>query len=94
MLRYGFTVKHFYITKGLYNLIGNSGTKPEPSVTSVNGLTNDVILTTTNISQGDNLYFTNEKYTEIFKKQSSTELADAQTLLRKGVVLKLNGGKP
>lgn len=62
-------------------------------VTSVNGKTGAVVLTTTDISEGTNLYFTEARATANFKTQSSTELTDSGTLLRKTDTIKVYGGK-
>lgn len=65
---------------------------PADSVTSVNGLTGVVTLTTSNISEGTNLYFTTARANANFITHASTELTDSATLVRTTDTLILNGG--
>lgn len=65
---------------------------PADGVTSVNGQTGVVNLTSSDIAEGTNLYYTEERVNANFKTQSSTSLADSATLLRSTDILILNGG--
>lgn len=65
---------------------------PTDSVTSVNGQTGVVNLTSSNIAEGSNLYYTEERVNANFRTQSSTSLVDSATLLRRTDTLVLNGG--
>lgn len=69
---------------------------PTDAVLSVNGLTGAVTLTTDNISEGSNLYFTDERATQNFNtnyaKKSVTELSDGTNVLLKTDTLILDCG--
>ena len=65
---------------------------PTDAVTSVNGQTGAVTLTSSNIAEGSNLYYTEARVNANFRKQNSTSLADSATLLRSTDTLILNGG--
>jgi len=69
---------------------------PTGAVVSVNGQTGVVTLTTSNIAEGTNLYFTETRATNNFNTNfalsPSTGLADGNSILRAGDVLILNGG--
>ena len=69
---------------------------PTGAVVSVNGETGAVSLTTTNIPEGTNLYFTETRATDNFETNfalaESTGLADGNTLLRSTDTFVLNGG--
>ena len=65
---------------------------PTDAVTSVNGMQGAVVLNTSNISEGSNLYFTTARANENWVTHSSTELTDSSSLLRTTDTLILNGG--
>lgn len=65
---------------------------PTDAVTSVNGLTGAVTLTTSEVSEGSNLYFTTARANANWVTHASTELTDSDTLLRTTDTLILNGG--
>lgn len=65
---------------------------PTDAVTSVNGLTGAVTLTTSEVAEGSNLYFTTARANENWITHASTELTDSDTLLRTTDTLILNGG--
>lgn len=65
---------------------------PTDAVTSVNGLTGAVVLTTSNIEEGSNLYFTTARANANWITHASTELTDSDTLLRTTDTFILNGG--
>lgn len=65
---------------------------PTDAVSSVNGMQGEVVLTTSNVSEGSNLYFTTARANANWKTHASTELTDSATLLRKTDTFILNGG--
>lgn len=69
---------------------------PECRVFSVNGKEGVVVLTTTDIAEGDNLYYTEERDTANFDgnfaKKTSKELSDGATVLHETDSYILNGG--
>lgn len=92
-------VKETYILfKDGYSVLENWKLLQSPSdsqggaVTSVNGQIGAVTLTTTDIAEGNNLYYTEERVNANFRTQSSTSLLDSDTLLRSTDTIILNGG--
>lgn len=69
---------------------------PECKVLSVNGKIGMVVLTTTDIEEGNNLYYTEERDTSNFEgnfvKKTTKELADGETVLHSTDTYILNGG--
>lgn len=69
---------------------------PTDSVISVNGKTGAVTLTTSNVAEGDNLYYTDARATSNFNVnfglKSSLDLTDGATILRSTDTLVLDGG--
>lgn len=65
---------------------------PTDAVTSVNGLTGAVTLTTSEVAEGSNLYFTTARANANWVTHASTELTDSDTLLRITDTFILNGG--
>lgn len=65
---------------------------PTDAVTSVNGLTGAVTLTTSEVAEGSNLYFTTARANANWVTHASTELTDSDTLLRTNDTFILNGG--
>ena len=65
---------------------------PTDAVTSVNGLTGAVTLTTSEVAEGSNLYFTTARANANWVTHASTELTDSDTLLRTTDTLILYGG--
>lgn len=65
---------------------------PTDAVTSVNGLTGAVMLTTSEVAEGSNLYFTTARANANWVTHASTELTDSDTLLRTTDTFILNGG--
>lgn len=65
---------------------------PTDAVTSVNGLTGAVTLTTSEVAEGSNLYFTTARANANWITHASTELTDSDTLLRTTDTFILNGG--
>lgn len=69
---------------------------PECKVLSVNGKIGTVVLTTTDIEEGNNLYYTEERDTSNFEgnfvKKTTKELADGETVLHSTDTYILNGG--
>lgn len=65
---------------------------PTDAVTSVNGLTGAVALTTSEVAEGSNLYFTTARANANWVTHASTELTDSDTLLRTTDTFILNGG--
>ena len=65
---------------------------PTDAVSSVNGMQGEVVLTTSNVSEGSNLYFTTARANANWITHASTELTDSATLLRKTDTFILNGG--
>ena len=69
---------------------------PDCKVHSVNGKTGEVVLSTTDISEGENLYYTEERDTANFEanfvKKTSKELSDGATVLHETDSYVINGG--
>lgn len=69
---------------------------PTDSVISVNGKTGAVALTTSNVAEGDNLYYTDARATSNFNVnfglKSSLDLTDGAAILRSTDTLVLDGG--
>lgn len=55
---------------------------PTDAATSVNGKTGNVILTTSDIAEGTNQYYTQARFVAAFKASKSTDLADSSSLVR------------
>jgi hypothetical protein len=53
---------------------------PTDVVTSVNGITGVVVLTTSNISEGTNLYYTQARFDSAFSAKSTTNLTEGTNL--------------
>lgn len=66
---------------------------PTESVSSVNGKTGAVTLTTSDINEGTNLYFTTARANANWITHASTELTDSDTLLRTSDTFIINGGQ-
>lgn len=81
-----------------YSTLGNwvELKTPTDTVLSVNGKTGAVTLTTSDITEGTNLYYTEERATQNFNtniaKTASTSLSDSSTLVRTTDTLVLNCG--
>lgn len=86
--------KTFILKQSPASTIGNwvELETPTDAVTSVNGLTGAVVLTTSNIEEGSNLYFTTARANANWVTHASTELTDSDTLLRTTDTFILNGG--
>lgn len=86
--------KTFILKQSPASTIGNwvELETPTDAVTSVNGLTGAVVLTTSNIEEGSNLYFTTARANANWITHASTELTDSDTLLRTTDTFILNGG--
>lgn len=67
-------------------------TPPADAVTSVNGKTGVVTLTTANISEGSNLYWTQARFDTAFAAKSSTALKDGATILKTTDTVVINCG--
>ncbi len=69
---------------------------PECTVFSVNGKQGDVVLSTTDIDEGSNLYYTEERdnanFKENFNKKTAKELLDGEEILVVSDNFILNGG--
>jgi hypothetical protein len=65
---------------------------PADAVTSVNTKTGAVTLTTSDISEGTNLYWTAARFNTAFAGKASTGLSDSSDLLRKTDTLTLDCG--
>lgn len=69
---------------------------PDCKVHSVNGKVGDVVLSTTDVSEGENLYYTEERDTANFEanfvKKTSKELSDGATVLHETDTYVINGG--
>ena len=69
---------------------------PDCKISSVNGQVGAVVLTTADIEEKDNLYYTEERaktsFTENFGQTSSADLTDGKTILHDTDVIILNGG--
>lgn len=55
---------------------------PTDAANSVNGKTGNVILTTSDIAEGTNQYYTQARFVAAFKASKSTDLADSSSLVR------------
>lgn len=55
---------------------------PTDTVTSVNGKTGNVTLTTSDVAEGTNQYYTQARFVAAFKASKSTDLSDSSTLVR------------
>ncbi len=67
-------------------------TPPADAVTSVNGKTGVVTLTTANISEGSNLYWTQARFDTAFAAKSSTALKDGATIVKTTDTVVINCG--
>lgn len=67
-------------------------TPPADAVTSVNGKTGVVTLTTANISEGSNLYWTQARFDTAFANKSSTALKDGATIVHTTDTVVINCG--
>lgn len=69
---------------------------PDCKVSSVNGKTGSVVLSTDDVSETGNLYYTEERATANFngnyKAKSSSELTDGESILHSNDIFILNGG--
>lgn len=66
---------------------------PTDTVTSVNGKTGNIILSTADISEGGtNLYYTQARFVAAFKSSKSADLADSADLIRNSDTLILDCG--
>lgn len=65
---------------------------PADAVSSVNGKTGAVTLTTTDVSEGNNLYYTQARFNTAFAAKASTGLSDSASLLRNTDTLILDCG--
>ncbi len=65
---------------------------PANSVLSVNGQTGAITLTTSHITEGTNLYWTQARFNSAFALKSSTDLADTAHILYDTDTLILDGG--
>lgn len=90
--------KSFILKSSPANVVGNwlELKSPDCKVISVNGKTGAVVLSTSDIAEGVNLYFTEQRATANFEKnykaKSSTDLKDGATILHSNDTLVLNGG--
>ena len=55
---------------------------PTDAVTSINGKTGNVTLTTSDIAEGTNQYYTQARFVAAFKASKSTDLSDSSSLVR------------
>lgn len=55
---------------------------PTDTVTSVNGKTGNVTLTTSDVAEGTNQYYTQARFVAAFKASKSTDLSDSPSLVR------------
>lgn len=67
-------------------------TPPADAVTSVNGKTGVVTLTTANIQEGSNLYWTQARFDTAFANKSSTALKDGATIVHTTDTVVINCG--
>ncbi|WP_296827864.1 hypothetical protein [uncultured Megasphaera sp.] len=65
---------------------------PTDAATSVNGKTGNVILTTSDIAEGTNQYYTQARFVAAFKASKSTDLSDSANLIRNSDTLILDCG--
>ena len=86
--------KTYILAENGYNVLANWKLleTPTDAVTSVNGQTGAVNLTTSDIAEGSNLYYTEARVNANFRTQSSANLTDGSTLLHSTDTLILNGG--
>ena len=55
---------------------------PANAISSVNGKTGAVTLTTTDVTEGNNLYYTQDRFNTAFAAKASTGLSDSAKILR------------
>lgn len=67
-------------------------TPPADAVTSVNGKTGVVTLTTANIAEGSNLYWTQARFDTAFAAKASTALKDGDTIVKTTDTVVINCG--
>lgn len=67
-------------------------TPPADAVTSVNGKTGVVTLTTANISEGSNLYWTQARFDAAFAAKNSTQLKDGASIVKTTDTVVINCG--
>lgn len=67
-------------------------TPPADAVASVNGKTGVVTLTTANISEGTNLYWTQARFDAAFAAKSSTQLKDGAAIVKTTDTVVINCG--
>ena len=69
---------------------------PECTVFSVNGKTGDIVLSTTDVGEGENLYYTEERdnanFESNFAKKSAKDLSGGEDVLLATDTFVLNGG--
>lgn len=65
---------------------------PTDAATSVNGKTGNVTLTTSDIAEGTNKYYTQARFVAAFKASKTTDLADSADLIRNSDTLILDCG--
>ena len=65
---------------------------PGDSVSSVNGKVGTVVLTTSDITEGSNLYWTESRFDQAFSAKSSTDLSDGSTILHSTDTIVINCG--
>lgn len=65
---------------------------PDAPVQSVNGKTGTVTLTTTDVSEGNNKYWTDTRFNTAFAAKASSGLTDGSTILHSGDTLTLDCG--
>lgn len=67
-------------------------TPPADAVTSVNGKTGVVTLTTANIAEGSNLYWTQARFDTAFAAKNSTQLKDGASIVKTTDTVVINCG--
>lgn len=65
---------------------------PTDTVASVNGKTGNVTLTTSDVAEGTNQYYTQARFVAAFKASKSTDLSDSSSLVRNTDTLILDCG--
>lgn len=65
---------------------------PTDAVSSVNGKIGIITLSTTDIGEGENLYYTNDRFDSRFAESSSTDLVDSDDIVRYTDTIILNCG--
>lgn len=65
---------------------------PDAPVQSVNAKTGAVVLTTSDVSEGSNLYYTQARFNTAFAAKASTGLTDGSTILRNTDTLTIDCG--